>query len=67
MRRVAESLDGIKDFQLFKTVIRDSNEIMNAEQVRRPVVIHRPKSIGAIDYLALSREVIKRCKMNSKR
>jgi len=48
--------------KLYKTHIRHSLEIPKAQKMGKTIFEYRPKSIGAQDYVALSKEFIKRTK-----
>ncbi len=55
----------LQRFKPFKTIIRSSNDIANAEHERIPIVVWRPRSIGHNDYMAAAREVIERCRKSA--
>jgi chromosome partitioning protein len=59
---IALAADLLGHIKPFKTIIRDSNEVQNAEHECMPVVVWRPRSIGHNDYMSAAREVIERCK-----
>ena len=45
----------------FNTFIRESNDIVNSEAARIPIVAWRPRSIGHNDYMSFAKEAVARC------
>ena len=62
---MAYAEEELQRFKPFKTIIRSSNDIANAEHERNPIVVWRPRSIGHNDYMAAAREVIERCRKSA--
>lgn len=48
------------DTTLFKTVIRDSIAVPEAQTVRKPLIDYAPKSKPNIDYMALTAEIVQK-------
>ena len=51
--------DNFKD-KAFKTVIRENVALMEAPSFGEDIFTHKPESIGAEDYLSLTKEILTR-------
>ncbi len=61
-RKVMERLNSHETYKkiLFKTIIRTNTTLADCAEVCKPAVFYRTKSFGALDYMALGKELIKR-------
>jgi chromosome partitioning protein len=59
---VAESIETHFKGQVFKTRIRDNVSLAEAPSQGKDIFSYSPKSMGAEDYLSLSKEILKRLK-----
>ncbi len=61
-RNVAEAISSHYEGKVFKTKIRNNISLAEAPSVGLDIFRYKPKSYGAVDYLALTKEILKKYK-----
>jgi len=63
-KEIIEKVKGYFGSKLFKTLIRDNISLAEAPSFGQDIFTYKPDSFGAVDYLSLCKEIIKRQEHN---